>query len=960
MTGIDGPATSLRLYTLGTIAVRDWAGADLPAVVARSKEVALLVYLAMGGRRGAVRRDTLLALFWPELDTARARAALSQAVYRLRRSIGDEAIASVGRDDVMLGRECWCDAAAFLDQIERDERARAMELYAGEFLPGFHLPGAPDFDDWAQEQRDRLRDLAGETAEGLARQAEASGELGDAARWWRRKVVITPTDEAALRSLVETLDRVGDRAGAVRVYDEFVRQLARTLELEPAPETRALLDAVRARGTPVETDTETARAPGSGGLAVRPEGATGVGSGELAPGLVESTATGPLGRRREPTRLRLSRAAVAGGLLAVAAVAATGWLLAGRAGLPQGSGLVEDGSRIVVADVVSDTGQADLGLAVREALVTDLDHSGHVRVVERAQLDGVLARMRRSDTASITDGVALEIARREGHAAVLSLAVGRLGAGYQVSARILDVASGEAVVRVRETAVGDEQLITAVERLSRHLRRRLGESLRHVRASPPLPDVTTSSLEALALLARAQAFARRAEWRRAIRLAEQAVELDTAFAAAHTALASWYGNVADPTLAEQYAERAYRHAGRLPAKERLWATARYHARHGRLDSTVHYHQLIVDLDPGNSLGLVGLGNALDGMGRVEEALVSYRRALQEAPDVVTAYNKVMVTLRRLGREREADSVLNLMRQRFPEAPVTWIGEVAQAMLAADFDRADSLAAMMTSHGNGEIRFWGKLLGAILSSLHGRLRGATRDAEALSAEALQFYGPQATAAFLRLTVYAARAAHTPERALPAVERAERRLTGSSRSLDGLRGLAVVATGYTLAGRVADARRVLAQMDSLAAAADLRTGVADEVRAVIALRDGRPGEAVSGLARAREANFGTLSLMGQFALADAYTALRRHGAAAATYDSVLYAVPTYDYETFYLGPMWPLTHERLGRVYEALGDTQTAIRHLTAFTELWREADPDLVPRVEAARRAIRRLRSGGGG
>lgn len=67
-----------------------------------------------------------------------------------------------------------------------------------------------------------------------------------------------------------------------------------------------------------------------------------------------------------------------------------------------------------------------------------------------------------------------------------------------------------------------------------------------------------------------------------------------------------------------------------------------------------------------------------------------------------------------------------------------------------------------------------------------------------------------------------------------------------------------------------------------------------------------------------------------------------------------VPGMGYRTFGLGSKWSLAHERLGDIYLTLGDTTAALRHLSAFVELWKDADPDLQPRVQTARRTIARL------
>ena len=78
----------LHLQTLGTFDVRREDG-PLTGLLAQPKRAALLAYLVLARPRGFHRRDTLVALFWPELDHGRARNALSQALTFLRRQLGD-------------------------------------------------------------------------------------------------------------------------------------------------------------------------------------------------------------------------------------------------------------------------------------------------------------------------------------------------------------------------------------------------------------------------------------------------------------------------------------------------------------------------------------------------------------------------------------------------------------------------------------------------------------------------------------------------------------------------------------------------------------------------------------------------------------------------------------------------------------------------------------------------------
>jgi tetratricopeptide (TPR) repeat protein len=48
------------------------------------------------------------------------------------------------------------------------------------------------------------------------------------------------------------------------------------------------------------------------------------------------------------------------------------------------------------------------------------------------------------------------------------------------------------------------------------------------------------------------------------------------------------------------------------------------------------------------------------------------------------------------------------------------------------------------------------------------------------------------------------------------------------------------------------------------------------------------------------------------------------------------------------------QRLGEMYEAKGDFDKALTHYNAFVELWKDADPELQPRVRDVRSRVERI------
>src|SRR5213594_1462516 len=236
------PVVELRI--LGGLNLLGAGGRELSSVLAQPKRVALLAYLAAATPRRLHRRDSLLALFWPELDQEHARAALRQALHGLRHPLGDGVLVTRGDEDIGLDAErIRCDVVEFERAAVVGRLADALDLYRGDLLEGFFIRGVPEFEQWLEDERARLKTVALRSATLLAER----GGLAESVQWGRRALRIAPLDEPTLRRLMQALDRLGDRAGALEAYEAFAKRLAAELEAEPAPETRALSDAVRAR-----------------------------------------------------------------------------------------------------------------------------------------------------------------------------------------------------------------------------------------------------------------------------------------------------------------------------------------------------------------------------------------------------------------------------------------------------------------------------------------------------------------------------------------------------------------------------------------------------------------------------------------------------------------------------------------------------------------------------------------
>jgi TolB-like protein/predicted Ser/Thr protein kinase len=202
------------------------------------------------------------------------------------------------------------------------------------------------------------------------------------------------------------------------------------------------------------------------------------------------------------------------------------------------SGALHESDRVLVADFANRAGDSLLAAAVTEAVRIDLGQSPLVRVLTPRQVRVTLERMERSPDVALDDTLAREVAARDGVKAIVTGTVTRAGSAYTVAIELIGAERGEALAALRETASDSSRLITAIDRASKRLRERVGESLRDLRDMLPLEDAATGSLAALRFYTQGQREVYRGNRTNAIRFFERAIAIDTAFGSAQLAMSN--------------------------------------------------------------------------------------------------------------------------------------------------------------------------------------------------------------------------------------------------------------------------------------------------------------------------------------------------------------------------------------------------------------------------------------
>jgi DNA-binding SARP family transcriptional activator len=208
------------------------------------RPAALLRLLAASG--GRVTRDDVIDRFWPESEPDKGATNLRQVLYQLRRELGvDPPPVVVEGGWVALNPAlAWdVDLTRFQEAVENagDDLAAlaaALDLYQGEPLP------EDRYEDWAapiREQAQQAHRKAVLRAVGLYRR---SGEGEQALKRLSGLLDADPLDEGAVRLQIETLAEGGRRADALKAYTRFKERLRSDLDLEPEPETVALVEEI--------------------------------------------------------------------------------------------------------------------------------------------------------------------------------------------------------------------------------------------------------------------------------------------------------------------------------------------------------------------------------------------------------------------------------------------------------------------------------------------------------------------------------------------------------------------------------------------------------------------------------------------------------------------------------------------------------------------------------------------
>ena len=653
--------------------------------------------------------------------------------------------------------------------------------------------------------------------------------------------------------------------------------------------------------------------------------------------------------------------AVGGFVLLVAVYMVLRALGIGPAGSLLAAGKLSASDRVLVAAFDAPGADSSLGSTIAEAVRTDLSQSRVVRLVPTSAVVAALEQMERPDTTRVNLATAREIAQRTGAKAVVAGSVVPAGTGYIITGRLIAAETGDQLASYRATARDAADLIPAVDRLTKELRGRIGESLKTVRETPRLDQVTTGSLGALrSYTAGLRAQDVQADPATAVQYFREAIRQDSTFAMAHVQLAyalMSLGGTARWAEARAALTSAFEQRDRLPERERFNVEGAYYLdvapdrtkaipalrRAVELDST--------NLDAANTLAIT-LHTVRDYAGA--ERL--YKLAVAADPANGTVMGNLATLYTETGRHATFDSTIATLAKNAPSYPATRL-VLNELWTRRNYDSVEREARAHVDTASPSRAVSSRTTLADVATLRGRLSEARRLFGQANDARARIRGDTANPYYVAFyhAILDGELRDDVQRGRAILDGALRETPSLPMERDPAQWLAL---GYAFLGMPAKARELMQQRDALTDALTRQQEAvySARLRGAIALAEGKTDSAVAYFRRSdaeadglpmTEYPFWTPLLIGR--------AFDRGGMADSARVYMTQYVEMSGSQRAFVDKSWLApTLYRLGELYQDAGDTKRATEYYGRFVDLWKNADPELQPRVTEARARIDRL------
>ncbi len=587
---------------------------------------------------------------------------------------------------------------------------------------------------------------------------------------------------------------------------------------------------------------------------------------------------------------------------------------------------------ILLADFVNKTGDPVFDDALKPALAAELGQSPFLNLVSDRKVVATLRMMGRDINGPVTVDVARELCQRAGSKAVLDGTISSLGTHYLINLDAVACTTGDSIAKEEAEAASKEEVLKALDRASSNLRSKLGESLPSVQKFDVPFEATTSSLEALKNYSMGIKIKYEKGDASSIPFLKRAIELDPNFASAYSVLAIGCANAGQPSLALEYATKAYQLRDRVTEREKQGISASYFHATGEVEKVAQTYQQWKESYPRDFVPYGNLGVIYNAMGLYDKALLEFQEAGRLRPENVINYGNLASAYIFLNRLDEAKATLDeALAHKLDGANLrSWIYTLAflrrdealmQQQLTWAAGRPGDEEGLLSAQSDTE-GYYGRL---------NKARDFTRRAVELSLQG----DSREEAALFQID--------------SALREAEIGNTASAKK--GVKAALAFSSGRDL--KVAAALALARSGDAAAAKAlieeleqkypthtFLKLYWLPTIRAALELNQGHPSQALADLQSATpyelgQAGLGFNSIYPAYVRGQAYLKARNGIAALAEFQKML------DHKAIVQNSViGSLAYLQVARAYAVAGNTAKAKAAYGDFLTLWKDADPDI--------------------
>jgi serine/threonine protein kinase/tetratricopeptide (TPR) repeat protein len=377
---------------------------------------------------------------------------------------------------------------------------------------------------------------------------------------------------------------------------------------------------------------------------------------------------------------------------------------------------------ILLTDFTNTTGDAVFDGTLKTALQVSLAQSPFLNLVPQQDVSKTLKLMGREPDARVTPEIGREICQRNGIKAMVHGSIASLGSEYVLTLEAINSATGASVAQEQAQAASKEKVLDALGHASTSLRSKLGESLASIQKfDTPLPEATTSSLEALKMASEAMLRNNNGDFLGATTFSKRAIELDSTFAMAYRGLGVEYCNLGQYETCLQYMGKAFELKDRASEREKLAITSDYYQYGGQLDKAISTYELYKQVYPRDNRPRVNLAVTYLLLGNFDKTLENALEATRLAPNTFNGYAVASYAYVSLNRLDDAKAILTTAQQR--NLGSFLIHEQLGTIALLQHDSATQAKEDGLARANPQGDFDLLLRDAALAAAHGQMRRA---------------------------------------------------------------------------------------------------------------------------------------------------------------------------------------------------------------------------------------------